>query len=310
MGRYGTREAELDDLLRRGVFVDLFKVVRKALRASRPGYGLKEIEAFLDFDRQAELKDGGASIVDFERWMQTRDDALLDAIDAYNEEDCLATLLLRDWLLERRPRRCTAFGPFPLPEPNEPKPMPPSGRQSARGAARAAARRGRGARRRSCSTTTAASAARLVGLLRPVRADAERAASGRGVDRPARAERRAAAGRRRRSRYVFTFPAQEHKLEAGEASRPGDGRRRRRDPRARPRGSDARARARAEARGACRCRRRSSPAGRTTRATSRRRSCGSAARSSPATAATRRSSRCCGASRSARAGADDATSRR
>ncbi len=45
MGRYGTREAELDDLLRRGVFVDLYKVVRNGLRASRPGYGLKELEA-------------------------------------------------------------------------------------------------------------------------------------------------------------------------------------------------------------------------------------------------------------------------
>ena len=49
MGKYGTREAELDDLLRRGVFVDLLKVVRGGLRTSRPGYGLKEMEAFLDF---------------------------------------------------------------------------------------------------------------------------------------------------------------------------------------------------------------------------------------------------------------------
>ena len=72
MGRYGTREAELDDLLRRGVFVDLYKVVRNGIRASRPGYGLKELEPFLDFERQAEVKDGGASIVIFEQWMQTR----------------------------------------------------------------------------------------------------------------------------------------------------------------------------------------------------------------------------------------------
>ena len=64
MGRYGTREAELDDLLRREVFVDLYRVVRNAIRVSRPGYGLKELEAFLDFERQAEVKDGGTSIVD------------------------------------------------------------------------------------------------------------------------------------------------------------------------------------------------------------------------------------------------------
>ncbi len=117
MGRYGTREAELDDLLRRAVFVDLYKVVRNGLRVSRPSYGLKELEAFLDFERQAEVKDGGSSIVVFEHWMQTHDDELLRQIDEYNREDCIATLLLRDWLLERRDEALAAFGPFPLPEP-------------------------------------------------------------------------------------------------------------------------------------------------------------------------------------------------
>ena len=124
MGRYGTREAELDALLRRDVFVDLLRVVRNGIRASRPGYGLKELEAFLDFERQAEVKDGGASIVIFEQWMQTGEQKLLDQIDAYNREDCIATLLLRDWLLERRGEALEQFGPFPLPEPKEPKPIP------------------------------------------------------------------------------------------------------------------------------------------------------------------------------------------
>ncbi len=122
MGRYGTREDEIDDLLRRGVFVDLLAVVRNGIRASRPGYGLKEMEAFLDFERQAEVKDGGSSIVVFERWMQTRDPALLDQIDAYNEEDCIATLLLRDWLLERKREAIEQYGPIPPVEVEEPKP--------------------------------------------------------------------------------------------------------------------------------------------------------------------------------------------
>src|SRR4029079_12282489 len=78
MGRYGTREAELDDLLRRNVFVDLYKVVRGGLRISRPGYGLKEVEHLLDFERHATIKDGGTSIVEFERWMIERDSAILD----------------------------------------------------------------------------------------------------------------------------------------------------------------------------------------------------------------------------------------
>ncbi len=124
-GRYGTREAEVDDLLRRGILVDLLKVVHGGLQASVPNYGLKEMEAFLDFRRQAEVRDGGTSIVEYERYMQTRDQAILDAIAAYNREDCIATRVLRDWLLERRAEALAAFGPFPQLEPKEPKETPP-----------------------------------------------------------------------------------------------------------------------------------------------------------------------------------------
>lgn len=123
MGQYGTREAELDDLLRRGVFVDLLKVVRGGLRVSRPGYGLKELETFLPLRRDAEIKEGGASIIAFEEWMLTRDPEILAEIAAYNREDCVATRLLRDWLLERREDALSAFGPFPPPEPVETKPL-------------------------------------------------------------------------------------------------------------------------------------------------------------------------------------------
>jgi predicted RecB family nuclease len=125
MGRYGTRENELDDLLRRGVFVDLLKVVRNGLRSSRRGLGLKEMETFLDFARAAEVKDGGTSIIVFEQWMQTRDPVLLAQLDAYNREDCIATRLLRDWLLARRDEAIATFGPFPEPEPKEPRELPP-----------------------------------------------------------------------------------------------------------------------------------------------------------------------------------------
>jgi predicted RecB family nuclease len=119
--RYGTREAEVDDLLRRDVLVDLLKVVRGGLQASVPNYGLKEIEVFLDFPRLAEIKDGGTSIVEYERYMQTRDPAILDAIAAYNREDCIATRVLRDWLLGRRAEALARFGEFPLTEPKESK---------------------------------------------------------------------------------------------------------------------------------------------------------------------------------------------
>jgi predicted RecB family nuclease len=119
-GRYGTREEDVDELLRREVLVDLLKVVRGGLVASVPGYGLKEMEAFLTFERHAEVKDGGTSIVEYERWVQTRDPELLSAIAAYNEEDVIATRLLRDWLLERKAEAGEIPSPEPLP-PSQPK---------------------------------------------------------------------------------------------------------------------------------------------------------------------------------------------
>ncbi|MGH3091371.1 MAG: AAA family ATPase, partial [Gaiellaceae bacterium] len=72
-------------------------------------------------EREAEIKEGGTSILMFEEWMRTRDDAVLAEIAAYNEEDCLATLLLRDWLLGRKAEAIATFGPIPTPAPVDPK---------------------------------------------------------------------------------------------------------------------------------------------------------------------------------------------
>ena len=103
MTLHGTREAQLDDLLRREKFVDLYKVVREAIRTSEPGLSLKDIEVFYMDAREAEIRDAGASIVHYEHWRVTRDDAELEKIRTYNEDDCRSTHLLRDWLLAQRP---------------------------------------------------------------------------------------------------------------------------------------------------------------------------------------------------------------
>lgn len=44
--RYAIAEHQLDDLLRQNKFVDLFKVVREAIRVSEPAYSLKNLEIF------------------------------------------------------------------------------------------------------------------------------------------------------------------------------------------------------------------------------------------------------------------------
>jgi predicted RecB family nuclease len=102
VGAHGTREEELDELLRGEVFVDLYKVVREGLLISQPSYSIKKVEAFYMEQRETTVTDGGDSVIEFERWLAERDPAILEAIAAYNEDDCVSTLLLRDWLLTLR----------------------------------------------------------------------------------------------------------------------------------------------------------------------------------------------------------------
>ena len=103
MGEYATREFEVDDLLRRKIFVNLYSIFRQALRAGVPSYSLKKLEPLFGFKRVADVKSGMEAIVDYEHWCESQDNKFLDQIAAYNEEDCRATLALLDWLHEMRP---------------------------------------------------------------------------------------------------------------------------------------------------------------------------------------------------------------
>ncbi len=107
---HGTREAEVDDMLRRRKLVDLFKAVREAVRISEPSYSLKNIEVFYGSRRAGPVATALDSMVVYDRWQQTRDSALLDEIRAYNEADCRSLLACRDWLLSLRPAEVPWFG--------------------------------------------------------------------------------------------------------------------------------------------------------------------------------------------------------
>ncbi len=107
MGRYGTREAEVDRLLREGVLVDLLRAVRQSLRASVESYSIKRMEVFYGFAREIDLRDAGSSIVAFETWLQLGEGErphtdILDRIERYNRDDVVSNRMLRDWLEARR----------------------------------------------------------------------------------------------------------------------------------------------------------------------------------------------------------------
>ena len=107
MGRYGSREDEIDRLLRGNVLVDLLRVVRQSLRASVESYSIKRLEGFYGFEREIDLRDAGSSIVAFEEWLELGEGERpaathLERIERYNRDDVISNQLLRDWLEERR----------------------------------------------------------------------------------------------------------------------------------------------------------------------------------------------------------------
>jgi predicted RecB family nuclease len=120
MQRHATREDEVDVLLRGRVLVNLYDhVVRQGIRASVESYSIKKLETFYMPEREGGITQAGFSVVEYERWMEAGDPAILDAIAAYNRDDCVSNLLLRDWLEERRIEAAPLFpgGIVPRPEP-------------------------------------------------------------------------------------------------------------------------------------------------------------------------------------------------
>lgn len=113
---HGTREFQLDELLRRRKLVDLYKVVREAIRISEPRYSIKNLEVFYGAARAGEVTTALDSVVFYERWLQSGEPSLLDKIAAYNEADCRSLLLCRDWLLSLRPAGIPWFNAGPMIE--------------------------------------------------------------------------------------------------------------------------------------------------------------------------------------------------
>ena len=103
MTSHGVRESQVDELLRQHKLVDLYKVVREGIRVSEPSYSIKNIEAFYAEKRQEEVSNALASLVYYEKWIETGEQKLLDDIEAYNMVDCRSTYELREWLLSLKP---------------------------------------------------------------------------------------------------------------------------------------------------------------------------------------------------------------
>jgi hypothetical protein len=123
MGRFATREDEVDELFRLGVFVDLYRVVRQGLQAGVESYSIKRLEPLCGYSRVVSLRDATAALVEFEAGLEdgpaASDVDRRRVIAGYNEDDCRATLALQNWLEERRPELAARLdlGMAGLPRP-------------------------------------------------------------------------------------------------------------------------------------------------------------------------------------------------
>jgi predicted RecB family nuclease len=107
MGRYATRESEIDQMLRGGLFVDLHTVLKRSVRASVEEYSLKALEVFYGFSRAVPLDNARKAMRATEHGLELSavgliDEQNLSIVMGYNADDCLSTLFLRDWLESER----------------------------------------------------------------------------------------------------------------------------------------------------------------------------------------------------------------
>jgi uncharacterized protein len=122
MGRYATREGQVDTLLRGLVFVDLFSVVRNTIRASVESYSIKRLEQFYGYERQVNLKDANLALTVVHAALELNDSPSIsteevDAVTRYNADDCASTEALRNWLEELRRELINEGQDIPRPEP-------------------------------------------------------------------------------------------------------------------------------------------------------------------------------------------------
>ena len=123
--QHGTRETEFDLLLRNGVLVDLYSLVRRSLRFSTESLSLKYIEGVYGVSHSGEdVTTAMDSVIQFERSVGLRSEGKFDEaaeilarIRSYNRLDCESTLKLDEWLRSIMPERdAPSFDPIIDPD--------------------------------------------------------------------------------------------------------------------------------------------------------------------------------------------------
>jgi uncharacterized protein len=94
---YDTPIHRIKPLLSR--FFDLHDWVTRTVTLPVESYALKQIARWLGFAWRNPSANGAQSIYWYTQWLATGDRSYLNSIVIYNEDDCLATYHIKDWLV-------------------------------------------------------------------------------------------------------------------------------------------------------------------------------------------------------------------
>ena len=112
----------VDTLLREEKFVDLRLIINQSARTSEKDMSLKSIEGVLyNFNRKGDVKRAEDSVRLYDFWSATKDEKTKKDIIEYNEEDCVSTFHLRDFLVSKKPESIDWFSKKEKPEKPEKK---------------------------------------------------------------------------------------------------------------------------------------------------------------------------------------------
>ncbi|MCY7382535.1 MAG: TM0106 family RecB-like putative nuclease [Microcoleus sp. CAN_BIN18] len=79
-------------------FVDIHKYVTQKAIMPVESYALKPIARWLGFEWRDAKANGAQCVCWYDDWLKTGDRSILEAIVRYNEDDCRATYIVKDWL--------------------------------------------------------------------------------------------------------------------------------------------------------------------------------------------------------------------
>ena len=84
--------------------IDLLKITTDSVVLPLYFYSLKDVAKYLGFQWQSQDAGGAESVVWYNDYLKSRDPAILDKILKYNEDDVRATLFVKEWLEQQKPK--------------------------------------------------------------------------------------------------------------------------------------------------------------------------------------------------------------